>query len=517
MRRTLTILASLVTAAALAACTNQPPTLPGQPSTPVPVADAPGGQPDQPNQSGQSGQPGQPTAPGIPIGLVDPADTTTVLPEQPALPPPTSGKPFLQELIDWCARGELAACDRVTGWADSAEVKDFGATCGYRLAGIRELLCTEHPSHLPGYGEVGSDTLMDTLVERCHGGEVGACDQLLIAAKMNSGYAREGATCGRGIGPLQGVDDFCAIEDPATFPGYYGRDANLDRLFDSCVFDDMAACDELYYHAPASSLMQDFGRTCGAIFNTDHYEWCDPASEELYQGAGSQDGPQSGGTSGPTTPNPTTPNPIPITGATAPGTTAPTSPKPYVQHLIDACAVGQMASCGYLSWWDDGPDIEHFAITCGGWDPDWETATAGCVTVPSPIPNYGDSGTDVRLDHLMMRCMNADLEACDMLNVEAPLGSEYSQVAFACGGDTEAEALRGESNWCMGAVPRDLKNYFESDPELDALWQQCMASDMAACDELFVLAPPSSNYAQFGGTCGGLYFPGHDQWCSRSA
>ncbi len=41
-----------------------------------------------------------------------------------------------------------------------------------------------------------------------------------------------------------------------------------------------------------------------------------------------------------------------------------------------------------------------------------------------------------------------------------------------------------------------------SDPELDALWDQCAAGSGTACDELFDRSPVRSEYEDFAGTCG---------------
>ncbi|ROP44641.1 hypothetical protein [Pseudokineococcus lusitanus] len=43
---------------------------------------------------------------------------------------------------------------------------------------------------------------------------------------------------------------------------------------------------------------------------------------------------------------------------------------------------------------------------------------------------------------------------------------------------------------------------YGDDPDLDALWDACGAGEGEACDELYELTPPDSEYERFGWTCG---------------
>jgi hypothetical protein len=45
-------------------------------------------------------------------------------------------------------------------------------------------------------------------------------------------------------------------------------------------------------------------------------------------------------------------------------------------------------------------------------------------------------------------------------------------------------------------------NAYGDDPELDALYDDCAAGDATACDDLYTVSAPGSEYEQFGGTCG---------------
>jgi len=50
---------------------------------------------------------------------------------------------------------------------------------------------------------------------------------------------------------------------PTAAEGSYGSDDNLDLLWDRCKSGTLAACDDLYFAAPAGSEYGQFGATCG--------------------------------------------------------------------------------------------------------------------------------------------------------------------------------------------------------------------------------------------------------------
>ena len=70
---------------------------------------------------------------------------------------------------------------------------------------------------------------------------------------------------------------------------------------------------------------------------------------------------------------------------------------------------------------------------------------------------------------------------------------DISESAF--GGDTDG----GDSSTTDGSG--DGGSY-GSDPELDALYDDCQAGDYQACDDLFFQSPTDSEYERFGDTCG---------------
>ncbi len=61
------------------------------------------------------------------------------------------------------------------------------------------------------------------------------------------------------------------------------------------------------------------------------------------------------------------------------------------------------------------------------------------------------------------------------------------------------------STWSSGAVT------YGDDPVLDGLSDRCVSGDMAACDELWWMSPPGSEYETFGDTCGNRTKGGN--WC----
>lgn len=50
----------------------------------------------------------------------------------------------------------------------------------------------------------------------------------------------------------------------------------------------------------------------------------------------------------------------------------------------------------------------------------------------------------------------------------------------------------------------DDEGSYGSDPELDALYDDCEAGDFDACDDLYTTSPFGSEYEDFGSTCGGI-------------
>jgi hypothetical protein len=110
---------------------------------------------------------------------------------------------------------------------------------------------------------------------------------------------------------------------------------------------------------------------------------------------------------------------------------------------------------------------------------------------------YGD---DERLDRLHDDCTDGDERACDLLYLNAGLGSDYEELAVDCAGRGP-----GPDGWCHEGVERGPDGFARSadDPGLAGLAGHCRAGDDTACDLLFVLAPSGSDPEWVGFTCGG--------------
>ena len=90
-------------------------------------------------------------------------------------------------------------------------------------------------------------------------------------------------------------------------------------------------------------------------------------------------------------------------------------------------------------------------------------------------------------------CANGNMSACDSLYKSTREGSTDHAFGDTCGGRTQG----GYECTSIGAVS------YGDDAHLDRLWDACAAGDAASCDELYTSAPPGSDYAAYGMTCGG--------------
>jgi hypothetical protein len=242
--------------------------------------------------------------------------------------------------------------------------------------------------------------------------------------------------------------DDAATDGP---PAERGQDPRLDVLWDECADGDLDACDDLYRESPAGSDYERFGDTCGN--RTDGGEWC---------GEESADEPGYGD-------------------------------DPYLDALWEACADADMTACDALYLEAPiGSEYEAFGYTCG-------MQADGSQWCVEAFP-----ATESSLGALTDRCDAGDWQACDRLYIEAPPGSEAEEFGRTCGGRTDG------MRWCTTEFS-DAAGY-GSDPYLDALWDDCAAGAMTACDALYVESPVGSEYEEFGATCG--YQTDGTEWCT---
>lgn len=95
---------------------------------------------------------------------------------------------------------------------------------------------------------------------------------------------------------------------------------------------------------------------------------------------------------------------------------------------------------------------------------------------------------------LRSACERGDMAACDNLYRASEQGSEDWDFADTCGGRTDG----GFSCVLLGAET------YGDNADLDELWDGCAAGDGQACEDLYLYAPPGTDYETFGATCGRL-------------
>jgi len=251
-----------------------------------------------------------------------------------------------------------------------------------------------------------------------------------------------------GGGATQAIAGKQPGDDLAPVYGQRGSDPLLDLLWDDCAAGDMAACDQLYRQSPVGSEYEEFGATCGRT--TDGTDWCETQIDVS---------------------------------------------DPYLYGVYDDCRAGDMAACDTL--YLESPAGSHFAwfgYTCGL----ISDGSAWCVDL---IPDE----TNQRLDDLYTACEGGDMQACDDLYLESPGGSDYEEFGRTCGNRTDG------ARWCVDEAGFGTVDTYGDDAYLDALWDDCAAGDMTACDALYQESPVGSGYEAFGDTCGGLTAGG--TWC----
>jgi hypothetical protein len=128
-------------------------------------------------------------------------------------------------------------------------------------------------------------------------------------------------------------------------------------------------------------------------------------------------------------------------------------------------------------------------------------ATGAATTAPPSEP--AGLGTDSGLDGLAQACHDGSLVECDHLFDTAPSGSAYEQYGSTCGGRVEAD----EAEACTDLEPQPTSPPSAppagDDPGLDGYAQRCHDGLLSACDDLYALAPPMSEYERYAMTCGG--------------
>ncbi len=309
----------------------------------------------------------------------------------------------------------------------------------------------------------GDDPALDALWDDCAAGDLAACDSLWFDAPFGSEYESFGDTCGGTQPPSSGGCEFDSQfgSDPPiddNLPMSYGDDADLDALWDDCEAGDLSACDSLYYSSPLDSDYETFALSCGGTSSVEQFGTCV---------TGPDDRPESYGDD------------------------------PFLDRLYDDCADGDLDACDslYFSAPIDS-DYELFGQTCGGTSNGAPGTCAGGDPSGTEPFGYGD---DAELDALYDDCQGGDLVACDDLYYASPIDSDYEFFGATCGGRSDEI-----SGFCADPLEfgGDAFSYGD-DPILDALWDDCEAGVLRACDDLWWDSPVGSEYEAFAESCGG--------------
>ncbi|CAN5730433.1 hypothetical protein BH24ACT3_BH24ACT3_07650 [soil metagenome] len=132
---------------------------------------------------------------------------------------------------------------------------------------------------------------------------------------------------------------------------------------------------------------------------------------------------------------------------------------PELDELAQECFRGDLASCDrlYLST-DIGSDYEAYGSTCGGRN---EEVDGGCVDRYEAGERFGGDvlprgeppirlGNNRAFDRLADDCFDGDLEACDELYLQTPVGSRYEAYGGSCAG--RQDGLNGDCERFFASV-----------------------------------------------------------------
>lgn len=178
-----------------------------------------------------------------------------------------------------------------------------------------------------------------------------------------------------------------------------------------------------------------------------------------------------------------------------------------LDRFYDGCAAGDLRACDDL-WWNApyGSEYEAFATSCGvsssavaygscEMQAEWERQEAEWAAEQQGEEQEAAAAVAALLD----ACQQGDMQACDDLQWEADYGSREADIADQCGG-------LYPDGWgsCVDRA--------EEAAALQALFTQCQAGQMQACDDLYWDAPSGSDEEAVAQDCGGRY-PGDGGMC----
>ncbi len=114
-----------------------------------------------------------------------------------------------------------------------------------------------------------------------------------------------------------------------------------------------------------------------------------------------------------------------------------------------------------------------------------------------------DDGVAPDVVDCVLRLGRRRLAMTEMAPAEMDELTATCEVARARLNGESADPLAASAGADATDAPSNRPHTFGDDPLLDALWTSCEIGTGNACDELFVTAPPDSEYERFGLSCGG--------------
>lgn len=284
-------------------------------------------------------------------------------------------------------------------------------------------------------------------------------------------------------GPIVAPDLSQAL-GPATPSDALGDDELQGAFATSCEEGDLRACDDLYQRGAPATSYADYAFTCGGRLTPPPAEGVAPNCRLR----GDRHVPVAGGA-------------------------APTGGSPSLARLAETCgAVGGTEACDTLyRLAGPGNDYADYAITCGYRNPDTRpNACAGYDGIPGGRPPTGVGG-DPELDVLAQECFRARLSSCDELYASSDRGTSYETYAQTCGGRLVELVERVPPSCDLrfnDPVPAEVvpsPGALGDSERLDALADGCAGGTMRDCDELFYRSDLSTDYENWGATCGGRF------------
>jgi hypothetical protein len=127
----------------------------------------------------------------------------------------------------------------------------------------------------------------------------------------------------------------------------------------------------------------------------------------------------------------------------------------------------------------------------------------GAAPTTAPPSDFAGLGNDADLDGLAEECHDGYLMSCDDLFDLSPSGSAYEQYGMTCGGRVKAFDVAGCTELEQEPTSPPSAPPVGDDPGLDGYAQRCHDGLLSACDDLYNLSPPMSDYERYGMSCGG--------------